>query len=547
MTQPIKTGLVILGIGIGCACGMMAWTKAGASVEVIVHPSSAASATQPDTPSPLLEMGKALFTRHCAACHGDAGDGLGIAAQFLYPKPRNFQEGKYRVISTVNRIPTDDDLMQVIRRGMPGSAMTAFGHLSEPELNSLVQYVRWLSRAGIEKRLRKAYEDSGDDVDEEHIKKEALRQTTPGDLLTLPGQLPSEDQASVMRGRELYMTHCATCHGETGRGEGGKDQRDDDGTPTRPRDFTQGIFKGGRDVASLFRRTYIGMPGTPMPGSPHMKPAEIADMVHFIRSLAPEETQAKVEFKRQQLAARRVDRLEGADWNSVGSTFIVTAPLWWREWKNPELQVQALHDGQQLAIRLTWKDDSKNDVILRPEDYEDQASVQIFDGKQEPFIGMGAHGFGVVDIWLWKASQAVDQTKAKHILDDYPFDLPLYFELLKRLPKSDRPPPNFYTARAANNQNSASEAGQSASHLMASGLGSTTFRPRGSQWVKAEAQYQTGQWSVTFVRPLALKPNEGVSLNSGKKCFIAFSIWDGAARDRNGQKQISIWHELTVE
>jgi hypothetical protein len=28
---------------------------------------------------------------------------------------------------------------------------------------------------------------------------------------------------------------------------------------------------------------------------------------------------------------------------------------------------------------------------------------------------------------------------------------------------------------------------------------------------------------------------------------VAFALWDGAARDRNGQKLVSIWHDLTLE
>ncbi len=547
MTQTISKGLLILGIGIGCGSGIWAWAYSKPYEAVILHPVTQI-ATQPgDSANPMLAMGKALYDRHCASCHGDKGDGLGIAAPFLYPKPRNFQEGKFKVISTINRIPTDEDLMQVITNGMPGSIMVAFGHLSDMERKTLVQYVRELSRLGIEQRLKKAYEDAGDEVDLQQIKKESVRQTTPGDLISLPTDMPKEEQASVLRGRALYMANCATCHGETGRGEGGKDQRDDDGTPTKPRDFTLGIFKGGRDVASLYRRTQIGMPGTPMPGSPQLKPTEIMDMVHFIRSLAPESAMKQVQFKREALVARRVADLNRVDWQQVPSTFVVTAPLWWRDWQPPHLQVQMVHDGKQLAVRMSWNDSTKNDSILRPEDFEDQASLQLFDGQNEPFIGMGAHGFGVVDIWLWKASHAVDQTASKHILDDYPFDLPFYQQLLKRLPKSDRPIPDFITARAAKNQNSASANGNNASNLMAQGPGSTTFRPLSSQVVNAHAKYESGQWSVVFTRPLQVQNNEGVLLNSGKKCFIAFSIWDGAYRDRNGQKQISIWHELTVE
>jgi DMSO reductase family type II enzyme heme b subunit len=48
-------------------------------------------------------------------------------------------------------------------------------------------------------------------------------------------------------------------------------------------------------------------------------------------------------------------------------------------------------------------------------------------------------------------------------------------------------------------------------------------------------------------RPLAVKPDDGVSLKPGETCSIAFALWDGAARDRNGQKLISIWHDLKLE
>src|SRR6476659_5764528 len=74
--------------------------------------------------------GKVLYTQHCANCHGDQGDGNGPAARFLYPRPRNFGEAKFRLATTANSMPTDDDLMRVITRGMPGSAMFPFGHLS---------------------------------------------------------------------------------------------------------------------------------------------------------------------------------------------------------------------------------------------------------------------------------------------------------------------------------------------------------------------------------------------------------------------------------
>ena len=57
--------------------------------------------------------GKALYQTHCAACHGDQGDGNGMAARFLYPRPRDFTAAEFRLVSTTNLLPTDDDMMPV--------------------------------------------------------------------------------------------------------------------------------------------------------------------------------------------------------------------------------------------------------------------------------------------------------------------------------------------------------------------------------------------------------------------------------------------------
>ena len=42
-------------------------------------------------------------------------------------------------------------------------------------------------------------------------------------------------------------------------------------------------------------------------------------------------------------------------------------------------------------------------------------------------------------------------------------------------------------------------------------------------------------------------PDDGVALVPGQTASVAFAVWDGAHRDRNGQKQVSIWQDLVLE
>ena len=49
----------------------------------------------------------------------------------LYPKPRDFVAAKYRLVSTWECQPTEDDPYFTISRGIPGSAMPSWSHLSD--------------------------------------------------------------------------------------------------------------------------------------------------------------------------------------------------------------------------------------------------------------------------------------------------------------------------------------------------------------------------------------------------------------------------------
>jgi mono/diheme cytochrome c family protein len=496
----------------------------------------------------LRARGKELYGNYCVQCHGVKGGGDGPAARYLYPKPRNFQLGYFRLVTTDNRLPSDNDLLRVITRGMPGSAMFPFAHLEEVERRALVVHVRHLTRTGIEERIRARAAADDEVISAKKMKKGLDLLTVPGKTLRVPPGLPAASKASLARGRKHYLSLCAPCHGPTGKGDGVQNHKDDEGYLVRPRDYTRGIFKGGREKEQLYARIVLGMPGAPMVSAPReLKPADIGDLVNFVQSFSTPAAQAQVEHQRRRLVARRVKRslngsLSEADWRSAQPVRLVVTPLWWRNYPEPALQVAALHDGRTLAIRLRWQDQTRDDRVVRPQDFEDMAAVQLFRGKPEPFLGMGATG-QPVDVWLWRAGRAtnggrpadVDTTYPNMAVDLYPFE------------KEGKKSP-FLTARAVGNAHSDPARGFTGSSLQARGFGTLSMRPRPSQVVSAAGSWEeAGRWTVILRRPLKVGKEDGLALAPGERVSIAFALWDGSAGDRNGQKLVSIWHDLELE
>ena len=66
------------------------------------------------------ELGREVYDRWCASCHGYEGLGDGYAATYMLPRPRDFTQALYQIRTTGSgQLPTDDDIMRVINEGMP--------------------------------------------------------------------------------------------------------------------------------------------------------------------------------------------------------------------------------------------------------------------------------------------------------------------------------------------------------------------------------------------------------------------------------------------
>lgn len=86
--------------------------------------------------------GEAKFKQMCATCHGPSGHGDGPASASLNPQPRNLSDSEWQ--ASVD----DEHIRTVITKGGPAVGlspmMTAFGHLSDEDVDNLVAYIRSL-------------------------------------------------------------------------------------------------------------------------------------------------------------------------------------------------------------------------------------------------------------------------------------------------------------------------------------------------------------------------------------------------------------------
>jgi len=89
-----------------------------------------------------ITRGKAVYQRHCQACHGAGGWGDGPDSKALKVAPANF----HRFASFLK---SDEELLRTIEHGVVFSPMHAWrGQLTDGEMQDVVAYIRLLAQQG---------------------------------------------------------------------------------------------------------------------------------------------------------------------------------------------------------------------------------------------------------------------------------------------------------------------------------------------------------------------------------------------------------------
>ena len=233
--------------------------------------------------------GRQLYQQLCAACHGKSGLGDGRAARFVVPSPRNLRHAPFRLVSTINRVPTAEDIRRVIEAGMPGTAMQAWKDLGQAKLDALVQTVLEFRVRGAAERYETVIRETTGETPAASDLDEAAyiqRVTVPGEVWHYDVGSPADEEL-LQRGAEVYKRQkCNSCHGDDARGSRGMDLVDLNGRPTWALDLRRDRFHGGHLPADVARRIYLGMPGSGMPSSTNLSTEDLRALVAYSLSLA---------------------------------------------------------------------------------------------------------------------------------------------------------------------------------------------------------------------------------------------------------------------
>jgi len=354
---------------------------------------AAAEAQQGDA-----KAGKAVYDRKCLLCHGEKGDGKGPAAELLVPRPRDFTSGLYKIRSTVNKVPTDQDIFRIITNGMPGTSMPGWEVLPEKDRWSLVAYVKSFA---------------GDKL------KEAPKK------VDLPKEVSSSD-ASLKRGKEMYEAiECNKCHGATGRADGPSrpELKDEWGQPIAPANLAKRWnFRGGKDRTEIATRLAVGVLGTPMPAFLEAveKPEDIWHLTNYILSLGNEPKFATL----VPIAATKdsIPDDPAADfWKKISPNAI---PLMGQVIIDPRnfnpsidlVVVRGAWNDQEIAFHLTWDDPSESKTADQAKKlFTDAIALQfppkITPGPERPYFLMGDDSDAVY-LLRWDQGKGVGEATA---------------------------------------------------------------------------------------------------------------------------------------
>lgn len=496
--------------------------------------------------------GRAVYDRWCAGCHGAEGRGDGPAAGTMLPRPRDFTTAQYQIRTTPSgALPTDADILHVIDEGMPGTAMPGWeDRLSQEQRRALVDVLKGFSQFF-----------------------ESEEPAAPIDV----GSATGGGEDAVEAGRAIYeKIECWKCHGRAGRGDGtsAPTLEDEDGLPIRAADLTEGwTFNGGSSVEAIYTRFRTGLNGTPMPSFSDLIEAEVVteeelwQVAHFVKSLSPDAPRVSEVLRGALLEEGELPTtVDDERWEGVERFYVplvgqvIEEPRWFAP-SVDGVWVQALHDGEELAVLLSWNDPSRS-----PDPAWDEWTEKIeaaMSGAAPP-----AGATGIVDTVQTAADSlsgaapagaptgsaaaqapgtGATRPPAGGLTLGRPFDT-LVVQFPTAIPEGMERP--YFLMGEADDPVYLWVWGsgrEGALEAVGHGLGDVTPLA-GESALAATADFADGRWRVLLRRPLSGPEAENrLQFGPGRAIPMALFAWDGSNGESGKQGSISTWYFLYLD
>ena len=436
---------------------------------------SVAFAQESPVESPDMEAGKKIYEKRCIHCHGPEGRGNGPAAHFLNPPPTNLARARYKYHSTPEKsLPTDEDLIRTVSKGLPGTAMPAWEDiLSEQQRHQVVQYIKTFSRR-------------------------FTRLASPPQPVPVGKPIPATPQ-SIKKGSELYFTlECHNCHGDEGRADGPNAPEQ----TAWPLNLTQRwFFRGGSSREDLYLRITTGAGAMPSFEKDSTE-EERWHLVNYVLSLSPEKRPSvRVILKARRLEGAAPTDPDDPHWEEAEFS---EYPLIGQVIQEPRLftptirtiQVRAMYNTQEVAIRLSWDDPTQSKEDPERETYPDGVAIQfpleVLAGSERPYFLRG-NDRNPVYVWHWRNDQTVKESNFRGLMNE-------------------------------------------------------EIRPSDAVRLLGQGIYHNGQYRVVLRR--SLRTNNRVrdlQFPIGQLIPLAFSVWDGDNGETKGEMAVSHWYYLLLE
>lgn len=208
----------------------------------------------------------------------------------------------------------------------------------------------------------------------------------------------------------------------------------------------------------------------------------------------------------------------------------------------PEVRVQAMTNGTEIAFRLRWADATQNDTET-PGQFVDACAVQVptrlMPNPPAPQMGEAAGG---VQIEYWRADwQAWVNGRADNIKSIYPNAEITHYPFQaapKDSPEQKEMATRYAPAEALGNRRQSPRT-SAVESLVAEGPG--TLAPNPGLAVKGSGERTKDGWAVMLVRPLP----EGLAPKT--RTSVAFAVWQGANKEAGARKMRSGWAPLAVQ